>query len=155
MANHDWVDNRLAALSPDRDWTPNSARTLARLRTRAVRVRRWVWTSAVATAACITLFLFPAPRACAEQPGPCVLRVLGVAPAPVTIEVGSDYRATFDRDILPRLTEPWIVSGKVKVVYRDQAPPIVLTHDGRSEIVGGSAPSWDALGQRLHTVARE
>jgi hypothetical protein len=135
MANHDWVDNRIAALTPDRPWTPNSARTLARLRTRAVRVRRWVWTSAVATAACITLFLFPAPRACAEQPGPCVLRVLGVAPAPVTLEVSPEFRAAFDRDILPRLTEPWIVSGKVKVVYRDQAAPLVLTHDGRREVV--------------------
>jgi hypothetical protein len=135
MANHDWVDNRLAALAPDRAWTPNSARTLARLRTRAVRVRRWVWTSAVATAACITLFLFPAPRACAEQPGPCVLRVLGVAPAPVTIEVGPEYRAAFDRDILPGLTERWIVSGKVKVVYGDQPSPIVLIRDGRSEVV--------------------
>jgi hypothetical protein len=63
------------------------------------------------------------------------LRVLGVAPAPVTLEVSPEFRAAFDRDILPRLTEPWIVSGKVKVVYRDQAAPIVLTHDGRSEVV--------------------
>jgi hypothetical protein len=133
MANHDWVDNRIAALTPGRAWTPNPARALARLRTRAVRVRRWVWTSTVATAACITLFLFPAPRACAEQPGPCVLRVLGVAP--VTIEVSPEFRATFDRDILPRLTEPWIVSGKVKVVYRDQAAAIVLTHGEKSEVV--------------------
>ena len=135
MANHDWVDNRLAALAPDRDWRPNSARTLARLRTRAIRVRRWVWTSAVATAACITLFLFPAPRVCAEQPGPCVLRVLDVAPGPVTIEVSPAFRPTFDRDILPRLTDPWIVSGKVKVVYRDQAAPIMLAHDGKTEVV--------------------
>jgi hypothetical protein len=133
MANHDWVDNRIAALAPDRAFAPNSARTLARLRTRAVRVRRWVWTSAVATAACITLFLFPAPRACAEQPGPCILRVLGVAPAPVTIEVGPEYRATFDRDILPRLNDSWIVSGRVKVVYRDQAAeaPLILIRQGK------------------------
>ncbi|HEY4089550.1 MAG TPA: hypothetical protein VGM43_26670 [Bryobacteraceae bacterium] len=135
MANHDWVDNRITALSPDRAWTPNPARSLARLRARAVRVRRWMWTSAVATAACITLFLFPAPRACAEQPGPCVLRVLGVAPAPVTLEVSPEFRATFDRDILPRLTDPWIVSGKVKVVYRDQAASVILTHNGESEVV--------------------
>src|SRR6185312_8255968 len=137
MANHDWVDNRIAALTPDRDWTPNSARTLARLRTRAVRARRLVWTSAVATAACITLFLFPAPRACAEQPGPCVLRVLGVAPSAVTLEVSPGYRPAFDRDILPRLTDPWIVSGKVKVVYRDQPAeaPLVLIRQGKRSAV--------------------
>ncbi|HVV45236.1 MAG TPA: hypothetical protein VHC72_08510 [Bryobacteraceae bacterium] len=147
MANHDWVDERIAALTPDRAWTPNSARTFSRLRTRAVRFRRWVWTSAVATAACITLFLFPAPRACAEQPGPCVLRVLGVAPAPATLEVSPEFRATFDRDILPRLTDPWIVSGKMKVVYRDQDSPIILTHNGESEVV---API--DLEKRLHST---
>ncbi|HVW10028.1 MAG TPA: hypothetical protein VHC90_15675 [Bryobacteraceae bacterium] len=135
MANHDWVDNRLAALAADREWTPNAPRTLARLHHRAVRFRRWVWTSAVATAACITLFLFPAPRACAEQPGPCVLRVLGVQPAPVIIEVSPAFRAKFDRDILPRLTEPWVVSGKVRVVYRDQSAPIVMNRDGNRKTV--------------------
>jgi|SRR6185312_685602 len=137
MANRDWVDNRIAALTPDRAWTPNSARALTRLHARAVRVRRWVWTSAVATAACITLFLFPAPRACAEQPGPCVLRVLGVAPAPVVIEVSPEFRAAFDRDILPGLTEPWIVSGKVKVVYRDQPAeaPLILIRQGKRSAV--------------------
>jgi hypothetical protein len=137
MANHDWVDNRIAALTPDHAWTPNSARTLARLRTRAVRVRRWVWTSAVATAALIILFLFPAPRACAEQPGPCVMRVLGVAPAPVVVEVSPEFRGTFDRDILPRLTEPWIVSGKVKVIYRNHPAeaPLVLIRQGQRQAV--------------------
>ncbi len=135
MAHHDWVDNRIAALAADREWAPNAARTLARLHARAVRVRRWMWTSAVATAACITLFLFPAPRACAEQPGPCVLRVLGVQPAPVIIEVSPEFRAQFDRDILPRLTEPWIVSGKARVVYRDQDSPIVVNRGGTREAV--------------------
>jgi hypothetical protein len=140
MANHDWVDNRIGALTPDRDWTPNSARTLARLRSRTVRARRWVWTSAIATAACITLFLFPAPRACAEQPGPCVLRVLGVAPAAVTIEVSPDFRATFDRDILPRLSDPWIVSGRVKVIYRDQPAeaPLILIRQGKRSAVAAA-----------------
>jgi hypothetical protein len=149
MANHDWVDNRIAALTPDRAWTPHSARTFARLRTRAVRFRRWVWTSAVATAACITLFLFPAPRACAEQPGPCVLSVLGVAPPAVTLEVSPEFRATFERDILPRLTKPWITSGKVNVVYRDQDAPIILTRDGGNEVV---APA--DLEKRLNSILR-
>jgi hypothetical protein len=61
--------------------------------------------------------------------------VLGVAPAPVTLEVSPEFRATFDRDILPRLTDPWIVSGKVKVVYRDQAASVILIHNGESEVV--------------------
>jgi hypothetical protein len=150
MANHDWIDSRLAALTPDSEWTPNAARTLSRLRGRAARTRRWVWTSAVATAVFITLFVFPAPRACAEQPGPCVLRVLGVQPAPVTVEVSPEFRQAFERDILPRLTEPWILSGKVRVIYRnrDTKTPIVITHDGKREAVAG-----DTLEKRLQTIA--
>lgn len=150
MANHDWVDNQIAALAPDREWTPNASRTLSRLRARAVRARRWMWTSLVATSACMMLFLFPASRACAEQPGPCVLRAFGVSQAPVVLEISPEFRPVFERDILPRLTEPWILSGKVKVIYRQDAiRSLTIIRDGKREVITGAAPSWTTLEKRL------
>jgi len=66
-----WVDERLATLSPDNEWQPNTSRGLARLgeqrkggRTRA---GRWTWVAAAATAACFSIVAFPAPRALAQR----------------------------------------------------------------------------------------
>ena len=85
-ADAGWVDDRLAALSTDRDWVPDAARTLARLRARAgarrVAAQRWIWTTVAAAGVMATLLLIPASRACAQQPGVCVQRVLGITTAP-------------------------------------------------------------------------
>lgn len=74
-----WVDDRLAALVPAEEWTPNAGNALARLRqrsrTRTIAARRWIWTTVLAVGVSTTLFLIPASRACAEQPGPCVERM--------------------------------------------------------------------------------
>jgi cytochrome c biogenesis protein CcmG/thiol:disulfide interchange protein DsbE len=65
-----WVDERLARLSHDREWRPNTTKGLARLRERRRhRVERgqgWLWAAAVATAAGICLMAFPAPRVLAH-----------------------------------------------------------------------------------------
>ena len=89
MANHEWedkadrwVDERLAGLAPDGEWTPNAGSALVRLREknreRAMAAQRWIWTTLVAACAGAALLLLPASRACAEQPDRCVQRVLGV-----------------------------------------------------------------------------
>ncbi len=144
-----WVDDRLQALRPTREWIPNAGRTLsllqARGRAHALVVRRWLMTTFAATAtACVVLLLLPASRACAQQPGACVLRVLGVdrhspaqvtgdfkqvgsASAPVTIEVYFDYQCghcdNFVRDVVPLLKDEYIKTGKVKLIYRDYPVP--------------------------------
>jgi peroxiredoxin len=64
--NNEWVDRQLAALSPDKDWTPNINQGLAQLRARrTTRAFPWMW-SAVAGMACLCLMAFPAPRAVAQ-----------------------------------------------------------------------------------------
>jgi thiol-disulfide isomerase/thioredoxin len=65
-----WVDERLAALSPDRGWQPNTAWGLARLRERGAgtkRGHRWTWVVAVAGGTCIFLVALPVPRAIGER----------------------------------------------------------------------------------------
>lgn len=80
-----WVDERLARLTAPSGWAPDSAAALARLRSRNQKrnraVRRWVLTTATAAAIISMLLVIPASRACAEQPGACVQRLLGNAPA--------------------------------------------------------------------------
>lgn len=179
LAGDRWVDDRLAALTPRSEWTPDGGRTLARLRARslaktrerAMAARRWMWTTLVAASAGIALLLLPASRACAEQPGRCVQRVLGVvgpashspairavpeirepvpaprvsvspapavnipvsfkeagaASAPVSVEIYIDYACAhceaFVRDVVPLLTEQYVATGKVKLLYRDYPLP--------------------------------
>jgi cytochrome c biogenesis protein CcmG/thiol:disulfide interchange protein DsbE len=64
-----WVDQRLAALTPDKEWTPDTSRALACLRDgRYVRRGRgpiWTWSAAAATAL-LCLIALPAPRAFAH-----------------------------------------------------------------------------------------
>ncbi len=95
MANHEWesdrwVDDRLAALQTGNDWIPDAGRARAQLlarrsentQARLLAARRWVWTTLAAASAGAALLLLPASRACAQQPGACVQRVLRVmAPA--------------------------------------------------------------------------
>lgn len=98
LMNDRWVDDRIASLASTGDLIPNAGIALARLRERrraravAARgaIRRWIWTTTVATGAGAVLLLAPASRACAQQPGPCVQRVWamvasnsGTVPPPV------------------------------------------------------------------------
>jgi peroxiredoxin len=64
--NNEFVDRKLAALSPDKDWTPNINQGLIWLHDRqTTRGFPWMW-SAVAGMACLWLMAFPAPRAAAQ-----------------------------------------------------------------------------------------
>jgi protein-disulfide isomerase len=192
MANHKWeadpeagdrwIDRRLATLTLDRDWNPDAGGALARLRerrhARGIAVRRWIWTSVAASVTTVVLMLIPASRACAEQPGKCVQRILhtqtaantdrssataesaspvgvplrepaapqpaevaplsnatapaastsgfrefGSVAAPACLEVYIDFDCAhcgaFVRDVVPRLSEEYVATGKVKLLYRD------------------------------------
>jgi len=67
--NNDWASVRLGALSPDKEWTPDVNRGLARFRERreirTTRARVWTWSAATAAAG-LCLLAFPAPRAAAQ-----------------------------------------------------------------------------------------
>ncbi|MGD1097297.1 MAG: TlpA disulfide reductase family protein [Bryobacteraceae bacterium] len=74
-----WVDDRLAALSPDSNWQPNETRARAQLRELAGRPgnasgrRKWTWAAASTIAAGLCVLAFPAPRAVAQRLWvPCV-----------------------------------------------------------------------------------
>ena len=166
MANHEsdrWLDDRLAELTPGSDWKPNAGQAFARLqasRQRAApRTRRWILTTLAAACAYFTLLMLPSSRACAQEPGPCVLRVLGVNPqnanhfkqvgnaaAPLTLEIYLDYgdeeSAAFVRDVLPPLTEQYVDTGKVKLIFRDYPLP---THP-RSSLAARYANAAGELG---------
>ncbi len=92
MANHEletdrWVATKLGRLGYGGEWKPNAGRAFAQLaaknrdgsRAQPPAARRWIWTTLAAAFAYSALLLLPASRACAEQPGACVLRALGVA----------------------------------------------------------------------------
>ncbi len=72
--DNEWIDQRLAALNPDKGWTPDTDRGLARLRD-GRRVRRagaplWKWSlpwsAAAGMAGLCLMAAFPAPRAAAH-----------------------------------------------------------------------------------------
>jgi len=66
-----WVEERLAAIRPPADWQPDTIIGLARLRKRrggeSGRGRGRIWATAAATAICLGLMVFPAPRAAAQR----------------------------------------------------------------------------------------
>lgn len=65
-----WVDERLATLSPDSKWQPNTDKGLVRLRELrdAGRRRRWIWGVAASAAVSLSLMAaLPAPRVFAER----------------------------------------------------------------------------------------
>jgi hypothetical protein len=88
--NDQWLNERLAALEPNGAWTPDAAHAYARFRgrtfastaMRTTALRRWVWTTVVAAIAVGVLWLVPASRSCARQPGACVLQILGGVSSP-------------------------------------------------------------------------
>jgi len=73
-----WVDERLSALRPDREWQPDESRGLARfrrLRDNTGRRRRyWGWMAAGAVTAALPLMAFPSTRAFAQR---CVSACVG------------------------------------------------------------------------------
>lgn len=114
--NDRWVDERLAMLGRRYEWNPDAGGALTRLQAkrvanahaRMVAARRWVWTTLVAAGAVAALLLLPASRACAQQPGACVQRVLRVV-APVKpvapgAKVTGAVAAAVDKPV--RLTAP-------------------------------------------------
>ena len=62
-----WVDERLAARSPDPEWQPNVLRGLAKLSERRNPRRRFLWVAAGAAAACLPLMAFPVTRTLAQN----------------------------------------------------------------------------------------
>ncbi len=148
MANREinvdqWVDDRLAALAPANEWIPNTAQAWSRLqekrRERRVVLLRWIGASLAASLGSLALFVLPASRACAQQPGVCTQRVLatvfrevpatrnfkeaGLASAPVSCEIFIDYEcppcAKFLNEAIPILTDQYVQTGKVRLLYRD------------------------------------
>lgn len=66
----DWVDERLGALQPAPSWEPDAERALARFRQQVKRprpIRRWLWVTAGAAAACASLMASPVTRALAQR----------------------------------------------------------------------------------------
>jgi len=74
----EWVEERLAALGPDREWQADVSRGLSRLRERRRlkrnRTQRWGWVAAGAVAASVPLMAFPTTRAFAQR---CVSACVG------------------------------------------------------------------------------
>jgi thiol-disulfide isomerase/thioredoxin len=70
-SDHNWVQDRLAALRPDGEWQPDASRGLARFREQRAhavnRKRRWGWLMAGAVAAGLPLMAFPSTRAFAQR----------------------------------------------------------------------------------------
>lgn len=69
---HDpWVEERLAVLSADAEWRPDSRTGLAQLRARRSagigRARRWTWMISAVAAVGFSVIVFPAPRALAQR----------------------------------------------------------------------------------------
>jgi peroxiredoxin len=86
---YDWVDGRLALLSPHSDWSPNVNRGLALLRERkAARsriARRSIWLGVAVATACVVLVVLPQPRVLAHRCIDCSVALwqgLSAAPAP-------------------------------------------------------------------------
>jgi peroxiredoxin len=66
-----WVENRLAALSPDQEWQPDATRGLERFREQRKKTGhskwRWSWLAAGAVAAALPLMAFPQTRVLAQR----------------------------------------------------------------------------------------
>src|SRR5206468_2713431 len=73
-----WVDGKLAQLTPDPVWTPNVSRSLEQLRCRDRARRPWrVWTAVAVTATILFAIPNPTLRAFAHKCGVFVARVTG------------------------------------------------------------------------------
>jgi peroxiredoxin len=74
--NKQWVDDRLAKLTPEEEWQPHVTTALARFESRRGRkqfIGRWPGILSVAAIAAICLLTFPQPRAFAQRIlAPCV-----------------------------------------------------------------------------------
>jgi cytochrome c biogenesis protein CcmG/thiol:disulfide interchange protein DsbE len=66
-----WVDDKLAALGPDREWQPDQHRGLVLLREQRgnlnERRRRWTWVVAGAMVTCLSLMATPVTRVFAQR----------------------------------------------------------------------------------------
>jgi protein-disulfide isomerase len=148
-----WVDEQLGSLETSGTWQPDAQRALSRIHGRS---RSWVrrrWISMTATAACLLLAAFQAPRACATPRG-CALEIWhnirqatgigtafdahqnnaaqvpafkqnGSAAAPISIEIYSDYEC-------PACAQ----------LFRDVIPPVMAQYvaSGKVKIVHRDFP---------------
>jgi thiol-disulfide isomerase/thioredoxin len=77
-----WIDDRLAARVPDREWQPNAARGFARFQGRRdakrPRGKRWAWVAVGALATSLSLVAFPVTRMLAQR---CVSACVGQSSA--------------------------------------------------------------------------
>jgi peroxiredoxin len=113
MSVNHWVDERLAALSPESEWQPNVARGLARLRERrgsgSGRGRSWSWVAAVTMASiaavCFCLIALPAPRALAQRCLDCSVAVWeSLTTASGSGAVRADVKPEAERKMAPDFT---------------------------------------------------
>lgn len=68
--NASWTEERLETLRPADAWEPDALRALARFRKQSERrapSRRWMWMTAGAAAACVSLMASPVTRAFAQR----------------------------------------------------------------------------------------
>lgn len=173
MANPEtdkWIDDRLTGLSASGEWNPNVGKAFAQLRARSLqkapRNMRWAWTTLAAACAYFTLLMLPSSHACAQQPGPCVLRALGVAGRPdlPLLEIYIDHQSSecqaFLREVAPQLTESYVQTGKLRLVFRDypdpaapghpyHAPYAVIVRNGRREAITESPLTFALLQSKL------
>jgi hypothetical protein len=138
-----WVEDRLRALDPPADWTPDSARALARLRSRR-RLAAVFCGAAAAAVAGVILLALSSPQACATPMGctqhfwervfprhaapapagqPADFHQSGSPDAPIVCELYSDFAcpgcAAFHRDVLPRLMADYVKPGKMLLIQRN------------------------------------
>jgi peroxiredoxin len=82
-----WVDERLATLSPENEWQPNTSKGLARFREQrrsgTGRVRRWTLIAAAAVAACLFLMALPVSQVLAHRCLECSVAILESLSGPV------------------------------------------------------------------------
>jgi protein-disulfide isomerase len=146
-----WVKQRLRVLDPSEAWLPQAGAAFAGLQRRDRRRRSWqrgwIWSTAMASACVIVLFVLPAPAKCAlagvgcprplaasvllapaavtaKQPAPVAhYKESGSPDAPVTCEIYSDYEcpscAYFYTTVFPQLVTEYVKTGKVRIVHRD------------------------------------
>lgn len=142
-----WVEDRLAGLDTAGDWQPDAVRGLARLRDRRRRARRhrfeWAMAATAGAAAVVLLVVFLSPGACARprgcsadlthsvgpvatarpQPETSSYKESGAPTASVVCEIYTDYEcpscAQLYKDVVPRLTQDYVRTGKIRLLHRD------------------------------------
>ena len=116
LKTRSWVDDRMASLSADAEWQPDSARGLALLQQRrragAAQTRRWMWSFSAAAAIIVVLLAFPLTRAFA---GRCVSACVELAGFSMHTNLPSTTRVDHGRRLAPDFTLPDVHGKAVKL----------------------------------------